>query len=323
MLFHTPARLYVFLVMILLPGLVSRSQQVEIPKDSIRKAYILKYSELAVAEMRKSGIPASITMAQAILESNIGRSPLATEANNHFGIKCHLTWDGDRYFYDDDSINECFRSYKNPEESFLDHSVFLMTRERYSFLFNLDPLDYKSWAKGLKSAGYATNPNYAEILIRIIEEESLYHLDNWMPPVISMNSTGIKHAGENDMISHRPTTATIPPHYTRNRIDFVIAGEAETVESLTHKYDMLKWEIRKYNEMDDDEEIIEGTIVYLQPKRRKAARGFEVHYVKEGETVYSISQHFGIKTSWLLKRNSLQEGDSLFPGQRLYLRGRK
>jgi hypothetical protein len=287
-----------------------------------RADYIEKYSGLAVSEMRRSGIPASITMAQAILESSLGKSDLATKANNHFGIKCHVGWEGREFFYDDDHKNECFRVYESVEDSFRDHSIFLLTRDRYKDLFSLDPKDYKGWARGLKAAGYATNPHYAELLIKIIEEEELYLLDNWIPPAEPRNSTSGELVKEWELPGHRPTSYPMQM-YKRNRIDFVIAGPGETVESITEKMDLLRWEIRRYNELEKNEEVDEGSIVYIQPKRKQAARGFDTHIVEEGETIYSISQHYGIKTKWLLKRNNLEEGAVLQEGQRIWLRGTK
>ncbi len=288
---------------------------------SARAAYIEKYSGLAVMEMKRSGIPASITMAQAILESDIGRSDLATIANNHFGIKCHVGWEGLKFYYDDDEKDECFRVYENAEGSFRDHSMFLLTRDRYKMLFDLDPFDYKSWARGLKAAGYATNPKYANMLIKIIEEEKLYQLDNYIAPAVSRNSTEEFVVYSDLFEDHEPSYYKLPK-YHRNRIDFVVSERGETVESLTKKLGMLRWEIRKYNELEDDEEIQEGTLVYLQPKRKRAANGFKTHIVKKGETVYSISQHYGIKTKWILKRNNLSENTRLKVGQKIWLRGR-
>ena len=290
-------------------------------KVAARAAYIEKYTNLAVDEMKKSGIPASITMAQAILESNLGKSDLATVANNHFGIKCHVGWEGGKFYYDDDEEDECFRVYDNAEGSFTDHSIFLMTRERYRGLFDLDPFDYKGWAKGLKAAGYATNPKYAGLLIKIIEEEQLYQLDNYMPPAISRNSTGEELFVPDGRIEHKPGYYDLPK-YKRNRIDFVVSEKGETIESLTDKLGLLRWEIRKYNELNKNGQIEIGTLIYIQPKRKRAAKGFKKHIVREGETIYSISQHYGIKTKWILKRNSLLENARLRDGQQIWLRGR-
>jgi len=139
--------------------------------------YIDKYQDLAISEMKKHRIPASIKMAQAILESGSGNSELAVKANNHFGIKCHKGWTGKTYHKDDDEKDECFRKYKSPEDSYRDHSHFLTSRDRYKSLFDLEITDYKGWAYGLKQAGYATNPRYPELLIRIIEVNGLTRLD--------------------------------------------------------------------------------------------------------------------------------------------------
>lgn len=302
--------------------IVLSAQGITAQKVPARADYIARYSDLAVSEMRRSGIPASITMAQAILESSLGKSDLATRANNHFGIKCHVGWEGRKFFYDDDEKNECFRVYESVEDSFRDHSIFLLTRDRYKGLFELDPKDYRSWAKGLKEAGYATNPRYAQLLIGIIEDEELYLLDNYISPAAARNSTGEQLLTDRDLLEHRPSSYPMQMH-KRNRIDFVIAGPGETVESLTEELEMLKWEIRRYNELDKNEHLREGMIVYLQPKRKRAARGFDIHVVREGETVYSISQHYGIKTKWLLKRNNLEAGAVLRAGQKIWLRGNK
>ncbi len=310
----------IHLLVLLCAGFILYAQSAQAQKVLARASYIEKYSDLAVMEMKRSGIPASITMAQAILESDLGRSDLATVANNHFGIKCHVGWEGMKFYYDDDEKDECFRVYKNAEGSFRDHSMFLLTRDRYKKLFNLDPFDYKSWARGLKSAGYATNPKYANMLIKIIEDEKLYQLDNYIAPAVSRNSTGeLVFPGLDE--DHKLSYYNLPK-YHRNRIDFVVSERGETVKSLTKKLGMLKWEIRKYNELGDDEEIQEGTLLYIQPKRKRAANGFKTHIVKEGETIYSISQHYGVKTKWILKRNSLSENTRLRKGQKIWLRGR-
>jgi hypothetical protein len=284
-----------------------------------RAEYIEKYSDLAVKEMKRSGIPASITMAQALLESNNGRSDLALTANNHFGIKCHLTWTGNRFYYDDDDLDECFRVYKRVKDSYEDHSLFLMTRSRYDFLFDLNPTDYKAWARGLKTAGYATNPKYADLLIKIIEDNNLYRLDHMIPANAKR---------ENDLLvandpAELPETIPVQPIYTRNRIKFVVAENGDDVDLLTAKFDKLKWEIRKYNEIPKKSDIQLGQIIYLQPKRKQASRGYDIHYVEEGDTWYSISQHYGIKLKWLYKRNGAQPGIPVETGQEIFLRGMK
>lgn len=284
-----------------------------------REAYIRNYAKLAVKEMHFSGIPASITLAQGLVESRSGVSELARTANNHFGIKCQMEWRGPRYYYDDDEKNECFRAYESVEESFRDHSLFLMYRSRYSTLFDLDPKDYKAWAHGLKSAGYATNPRYAYMLINIIEDHKLYQYDQWLPEIEPINSTREVVIPNQPIPFEKPQ----PKIYLRNRIDFVIADEDDSIESLTEEMGKLRWEIRKYNEIPRGGDIQPGQIVYLQPKRRQAEKGFTTHTVKAGETMYSISQHYGIKLRWLYKRNNMKRGNQPLPGDVLWLRGQK
>lgn len=263
-----------------------------------RSDYIAKYSDIAITEMRRTGIPASIKMAQAILESGGGNSRLAREGNNHFGIKCH-EWSGRRIYHDDDKRNECFRSYRNPEDSFRDHSEFLTTRSRYASLFELDPYDYKAWARGLRAAGYATNPNYDRLLIRIIEENELYMLDRGVIAV----------AGQQPAASIEPWSEPAPPHSTgreiriRNRIKYIIAQEGDTYRSITAEMGLMNWELSRYNDISPSSGINAGDIIYLQPKRNRAARGSEIHTVRTGETMHFISQLYGIKLDRLLRRN--------------------
>lgn len=285
--------------------------------DILRQEYINKYTKLAVREMQKSGIPASIIMAQALLESDNGQSELALTANNHFGIKCHTTWTGRRYYYDDDELDDCFRVYRTVGESYRDHSLFLMTRARYLFLFDLDAHDYKAWAKGLKEAGYATNPVYAEMLVNIIESNELYRLDRMISKVAVRNARVRSTKGASAL----PESIPGIPIHTRNRIKYVIAGQDDTVESLTRELGKLKWEIRKYNEISRRGQLTPGQIVYLQPKRRKASRGFDIHYVKQGESWYSIAQEYGIKLKCLYRMNRVTPGMAVEADQLVYLRG--
>jgi len=301
----------VCVLLILSPLCEVMSQEAE-----ARRVYIETYAELAIKEMQKHGIPASITLAQGLLESNNGTSELTLTANNHFGIKCHTTWTGRRFYYDDDDLNECFRAYRNAKESYEDHSVFLMTRPRYEFLFDLDTKDYKAWARGLKIAGYATNPNYANMLIKIIEDNELQRLDKKI-------SAAQAKRGRIDIASKKvewPTQTLAAQISVRNRIKFVVAGPDDSVEKLTKEYDKLRWEIRKYNELPRKSQLTEGQIVYLQPKRKHAARGFDFHYVTPGESMYSISQQYGIKVKYLYKLNGLPPGAPVEPGDQIWLR---
>jgi len=287
--------------------------------DSAHWDYISKYSRAAIAEMYYSKIPASITMAQALHESRYGTSELAVKANNHFGIKCQAEWTGKRYTYQDDDKNNCFRLYDSVSESFRDHSNFLLTRPRYSFLFQLDPYDYASWAYGLKKAGYATNPNYAAILIKLIEDYNLCQLDKTDPalePMISISRNSIP-------THHREVVPPEPKVYRRNRIKFLVVSEGDDIEKLTHELDMRNWEIRRYNEIPKNQDVHSGQVIYLQPKRNKAEGGYSFHRAEKGESMYSIAQMYGIKLNWLYKRNNMKPGTEPRKGQEIWLRGMK
>jgi hypothetical protein len=281
--------------------------------------YISRYSQAAIEEMYFSKIPASITMAQALHESRYGTSELAVNANNHFGIKCQSEWSGKRYTYQDDDDNTCFRHYDSVAESYRDHSLFLMTRPRYAFLFELDPHDYAGWAHGLKKAGYATNPQYGFILIKLIEDYNLFLLDSMQPLVEPMNS-----------ISDHPIPSNFPEAavpgskvFHRNRIDFMIAGPGDNIKKITRDMGLLNWEIRRYNEIPRGEEVKPGQIVYLQPKRKQAEHGYSTHTVEKGETMHSIAQLYGIKLKWLYRRNGMKAGAEPEAGQEIWLRGTK
>lgn len=287
--------------------------------DSMYLSYIARYSAMAVNEMHYSKIPASVTMAQALLESQAGTSELAVKANNHFGIKCQTGWDGKRYTYQDDDENTCFRHYDSVEESFRDHSHFLMYRPRYADLFKLDPCDYTAWAHGLKKAGYATNPRYAPQLIKIIEEYNLCLLDSMPLKIERVQASRTGKIPQRKRVVSGPE----PRILQRNRIDYCIVGPGEDIASLTGKYEKLNWEIRKYNEIPKGTEVRPGQVIYLQPKRKHAEAGFTTHIVAPGETMYGISQLYGMKLKWLYKRNGMKPGTEPAPGEELWLRGMK
>lgn len=294
-----------------------------------REQYIELYAPSAVQEMLVSGVPASITLAQGILESGDGNSTLAKVARNHFGIKCHGMWEGEKYYHDDDSKGECFRVYASVFDSYRDHSEFLRTRERYAELFTLELTDYKGWAHGLKKAGYATNPKYPELLIRIIEEHDLAKFDRMTKPPKS---------GEKFPKNDRTKTERTPPHtekseeavvsvlsrqmYLRNNVRYVRVEEGDTYEKLERLLDVRTWQIVKYNDLPDDRLLTPGDIIYLQPKRNRNSR-HDFHYVTQGETLRWISQEYGIKLKKLKDYNGLTEGQDLQPGQKVWLRKRK
>lgn len=286
------------------------------------KQYILLYKDVAIKEMKKFKIPASITLAQGILESNSGNSTLARKANNHFGIKCHKNWTGKTMHRDDDRPNECFRKYKSAEQSFYDHSDFLSKGSRYAFLFDLRITNYKAWAKGLKKAGYATDPKYANLLIKIIETYELYIYDD----------KKYKHTEKDDKQRTKTNLAKNVDDYeinpfgndiqNENRINFVIAKPGDTFGSIANKYDMRTWQLYKYNEITRGVQPVVGQRIYLQPKRRKADVKYKYHTVKPNETMYSISQQYGIKLKHLYRLNRLEIGTQPEVGYQLSLRKR-
>ncbi len=297
---------------------------------AIREEYIQKHKHLAISEMKSSHIPASIKLAQALLESGAGRSDLARLANNHFGIKCHKEWNGPSMLNDDDKPKECFRKYNNVEESYHDHSNFLRTRERYSNLFTLNIYDYKAWAYGLKSAGYATNPIYPEKLIKLIEEHQLYLYDKdtafvadaspeplAVPPMpdtirtaetpVYLTSTGISDEGR-----------TI---YRNNDVRYIICRAGDTQPRLAQEFDLYSWQIADFNELADNAPLTPGQVIYLEKKRRKADTDFYV--VKPGDDMHSIAQKFAIRLNRLYKLNRLDAGKQPLPGDTLWLRKKK
>lgn len=286
-----------------------------------RDQYIQKYKDLAIKEMNRSGIPASITMAQAMLESDNGNSTLAQKSNNHFGIKCAGEWQGEKVYHDDDRRQECFRKYNNVYESYVDHTDFLRYKQRYAFLFELEPTDYKEWAKGLRKAGYATNPKYPELLITIIEDNKLYLLDKnaeWTPsnkPAQRANNPVKRPADDGfSIVSEKH------PVKQHNRVDFVVVRDGDTYQSLTEELQLLSWELAKYNDMEKGAKLIPGERIYLQPKRRRAARENKQHRVEEGETIRGISQQYAIRIKSLCRKNKLNPADKLEPGSTLRLR---
>ncbi len=284
------------------------------------EAYIQRYKDIAVQEMMIYRIPASITLAQGIIESRAGQSPMAIDANNHFGIKCHKGWLGKTYFQDDDHPNECFRKYDNPEESFRDHSFFLTQRDRYKGLFNLDVTDYRGWSRGLQSAGYATNPAYADMLIRAIERFGLYQYDivNDIPPIAKENTSGF---GNSTWLSTLEVFGEGPNHrtvYLNNQLQLVISRQGDRIESLAREFGVSAKRLRKFNDLPSLVSNTSGEIIYLEPKRRKGAS--TAHIVREGETLHQISQLYGIKLKVLSKRNHLPYGIEPRQGSVLRLR---
>eukprot|EP01029_Cantina_marsupialis_P010000 TRINITY_DN2294_c0_g5_i1.p1 TRINITY_DN2294_c0_g5~~TRINITY_DN2294_c0_g5_i1.p1 ORF type:complete len:312 (+),score=20.48 TRINITY_DN2294_c0_g5_i1:818-1753(+) len=290
-------------------------------KNYTRKQYIQKYKDLAVKEMKRTGIPASITLAQGLLESGNGNSTLARKANNHFGIKCH-DWTGPSVKMDDDAKDECFRKYSNPYESYKDHSKFLTTRSRYAFLFKYRSDDYKRWAHGLKKAGYATDPRYAHRLIKIIEEEQLHKLD--------------KKGGGKDFIVEKPDPTeladidgefTIDPFGSRleiaNGVHYIVTRKGDTFYSIEKNLGVERKKLLRYNDLPRNYILQVDQRLYLHNKRSKAARGYNFHRVKEGETLYGISQEYGVRLKKLCKYNRVKKNYKVEVGERIWLRRKK
>lgn len=281
-----------------------------------RPEYVEKYKDIAIKEMLENGIPASITLAQGILESDAGNSALAMYANNHFGIKCHKDWTGEKYIQDDDAKDECFRKYKEAEASFDDHSEFLKTRGRYAFLFELRKTDYKGWAEGLKEAGYATDKNYADRLIKLVDDYKLHQYDRMQEIAIDKP----KKKTEPQII--KPTTATFSSArklFLNNRIKYVVVQDGDTYYKIAHDLDMRLWQLHNYNETGKQTCLQVGDIVYLQPKRRHS-RKEEMHTARFGETMYYISQLYGIKMRHLYKMNNMTDGQEPVAEQKIFLK---
>lgn len=288
------------------------------------KEYIEEYADLAVKEMKRTGIPASITLAQGILESDAGNSRLATKANNHFGIKCHANWRGKKIYHDDDAKNECFRKYKSVYESYKDHSDFIKRGQRYQFLFDYKTTDYKSWAKGLKKAGYATDRKYADNLIRIIETYNLHQFDSKKYAKEKKKEEKERKRREEKVDFDDFTIDPFKEDVTMNNgIECVKVEKGQTVYAIAEKYDMMQWQLIKYNDLDENATIKEGQILYLQPKRNKASIENKIHVVAESETLYDISQKYGVKMKKLMKKNHLKNFTDIQPGDTLNLRRKK
>lgn len=297
-----------------------------------REEYIRRYKELVLESQEVYGIPASVKMAQALLESDSGNSRLAREANNHFGIKCKRDWTGMTISHDDDAKGECFRKYASAEESFRDHSEFLDNSPRYQELFKLDPLDYKGWAYGLKAAGYATDPNYPQRLIRIIEENRLYLLDQHkelpeeLPrrhePVGEQLPEPVVSAAEKiDVDNYIVSVQKLRGYalYHNNGSQFIVADNGDTFESLGRKIGISAKRLRKLNDLPANAQLSGGEMVYVRSKAKRSGNGKLIHIVREGDTMHSISQQYGIRLKNLANMNHRDVDARLEVGQQIRL----
>ncbi|MFT4754510.1 MAG: LysM repeat protein [Salibacteraceae bacterium] len=300
-----------------------------------RKQYIDKYKSVAIQNMRKHKVPASITLAQGLLESGNGNSELSKKSNNHFGIKCHSSWKGKRTYHDDDKKGECFRVYHTVYDSYADHADFLH-KPRYAKCFELKITNYKGWAHALKDAGYATNPKYPKLLIKIIEDNQLYNFDK---EALGKKSKNEPTDGEKEIKDPEIKSSPTGPNenydknknfedvdyygkpmvkLSKNKIKYVIANKGDTPESLAKKMEMGPWQITIYNNIKKDYRFTDGQIVYLQPKRGKGSVAY--HIVKNGDSIWKISQQYGVKITKIRLFNKLKRNQPLKPGQKVYLR---
>ncbi len=281
--------------------------------QSVQEEYIKKYCQVAVEEMTRTGVPASITLAQGILESGSGTSQLSIKGNNHFGIKCHSDWTGGKMYVDDDAKNECFRMYHNASESFRDHSDFLRNNQRYASLFQLDIKDYKGWATGLKKAGYATSPTYATRLIEIIERYNLAQYDSgtFVPaskPTRYYTSNGFELSMTEYSLG------------SNNNTQYIVLKYDMDIEVLSRKLGMAPWQLPKYNDLPKKCKVKAGEIIYLKPKRNKAEKKYAEHVVSRGETMRDISQKYAVKINSLYKLNGWEQGVQPVEGSKVRLR---
>jgi LysM repeat protein len=300
--------------------------------------YVQDFKSNAIKEMILYNIPASITLAQGMLESEFGASDLALKANNHFGIKCHKEWSGPCFIKDDDEKDECFRKYNTVLESYTDHSQFLLSRPWYAKLFLLGHTDYKGWAKGLKDAGYATDPRYPQRLIWLINTYQLYKFDVAVAAPEAPTNTFAKEdvvAPEKTIVAEQ--TKIVEPVIAKpivkadeskpreilrmGIVKYIIIKPNDTFLKIAKETDKDLWQLYKYNDMEPTDKLVAGQKLFLQPKRRNGADEFYI--VKAGETMKSISQAKGIKLKLLYSKNNMVEGQQPSVGQKLYLQGQK
>ncbi len=294
------------------------------PKSQAYINYINTYSHLAVIQQKEHGIPASITLAQGLLESGAGQSKFAKESNNHFGIKCHDDWTGDKIYHDDDNKGECFRKYDQVSDSYEDHSLLFKNKPRYAFLFNLSPTDYEGWAHGLKKAGYATDPVYAYKLISIIENYELHTYDliqNVDKNGVAQNSTSENNV-KDAVSSPIGNIAAIQVHQVlkNNHVRYIITLQGDTYGSIADEFNISEKNLRAYNEITGYAPLTPGTQLYLQYKKNKAGKAYPTHIIREGETMYQIAQTYAIKTEKLYLLNRMPFSEGAKTGQVLKLR---
>lgn len=312
--------------------------------------YIQQHAKMALEEMHRLGVPSSITLAQGMLESSFGESRLATQGQNHFGIKCKSNWTGETIYEDDDAPQECFRKYKSVKESYKDHSNFLRNHPKgnYTSLFSLPQTDYVGWANGLKAAGYATNPQYAELLINLIERYRLDYFDYVQPHHIDQQITAYfskywNKEAENTASSDNRIRINLPaqpPKATTpipDAININLPGKVKQVHingrkailanmslpayDVADQFDISVAKLRQYNDMQSSDAPFAANIpIFLQSKRNKSSEKYAIHTTRSTEDMYDISQQYGVKLSKLYKRNRMKPGQEPKAGEEIYLR---
>ena len=321
-------------VLILLCALVGVVSVVANERQT-REEYVEKYKAIAIAHMERYGIPASITMAQGILESDSGNSYLSRTSNNHFGIKCKKSWTGKKVYHDDDAKGECFRAYPSVEASYQDHADFLDQSPRYDSLFVYASDDYRSWARGLKACGYATAPDYAQRLVKIIESMKLYLLDKENGnKIYSAAKTAVENAEQwwesniatsDEQINPNAFRVTVNSHkgygvYRSNHTFYVVAKEGDTFESVGEIFDISPKMLRKFNDVAKDAKLSKGDIVYIERKKTQWLGNVMQHKVLRDENLYSLSQSYGIRLKSLKKLNRMREGEDVKKGDIIRLK---
>ncbi len=299
-------------------------------------AYIDQYKQLAIDEMIRTGVPASITLAQGILESNAGQCTLTQESNNHFGIKCKTDWTGDIVYHDDDIKHECFRRYNSAEDSYRDHSDFLVNRPNYAFLFDIDATDYTDWAYGLKKAGYATNPVYARSLITTIEKYNLEDItllalqqNNEVhiaaAPLIIQDKFAFENISQQSVDNTNSTqsediTSTYPHEvFSINDTKVIFAKKGTSLFALASNYNISYNKLLSYNDLDKTDILAQSTLIYLEKKPKHGAKDF--HVALPNENMHDIAQEEGVQLESLLAYNNIQKNIYPKAGDKILLRG--
>ncbi len=301
-----------------------------------REEYISRYKHIAIEHQKYYGIPASITMAQGILESDSGNSHLARGSNNHFGIKCKSNWTGKTFTHTDDAPDECFRAYDSVEASYEDHADFLDSSPRYDSLFRFAPTDYHSWARGLKGAGYATAPDYTQRLVKLIEDNNLYMLDLEAEGKVTPKRDKIKVAVEHQSVEevNKAVGGAIDPDnyhvsidiyrgyniYSTNHSHYINAKADDTTSSIAKKFDLSQKKLLRYNDLASGDKILAGDIIYIEHKQSRWLGNIRHHSVESGETLHSISQMYAIRESSLRRMNRLKKGEEPSVGVNLKLK---